>query len=108
MPSGIDNLSIIIEDEEVEHKTSAIIKSIRRTCQPDRISVTENLALIATVGQGMAGAVGVAARLTTALANANVNIRVIDQGSSENNIIVGVEEGDLEHAVRAIYHAFTG
>lgn len=107
MPSGIDNLSIIVEDEELQNHTSAIIKSIRRTCQPDKVSVTPDLALIATVGQGMAGAVGVAARLTTALADAKVNIRVIDQGSSENNIIVGVGEGDLENAVRAIYHAFT-
>lgn len=107
MPSGIDNLSIIVEDEELQNHTSAIIKSIRRTCQPDKVSVTPDLALIATVGQGMAGTVGVAARLTTALADAKVNIRVLDQGSSENNIIVGVGEGDLENAVRAIYHAFT-
>ena len=108
MPSGIDNMSVIIEDEELQNKTNAIIKSIRRTCQPDKVSVTPDLALIATVGQGMAGTVGVAARLTTALANAKVNIRVLDQGSSENNIIVGVGEGDLDNAVRAIYHAFTG
>ena len=107
MPSGIDNLSVIIEDEELQNRTNTIIKSIRRTCQPDKISVTPDLALIATVGQGMAGTVGVAARLTTALADAKVNIRVLDQGSSENNIIVGVGEGDLENAVRAIYHAFT-
>jgi aspartate kinase len=107
MPSGIDNLSVIVEDEELQKKSSTVLKSIQRTCQPDKVSVTPGLALIATVGQGMAGTVGVAARLTTALAQANVNIRVIDQGSSENNIIVGVEEGDLEIAVRAIYHAFT-
>ncbi|MCC6153912.1 MAG: aspartate kinase [Candidatus Hydrogenedentes bacterium] len=107
MPSGIDNLSMIVEDEELQNKTNAIIKSIRRTCQPDKVSVTPDLALIATVGQGMAGTVGVAARLTTALANASVNIRVLDQGSSENNIIVGVGESDLENAVRAIYNAFT-
>jgi len=107
MPSGIDNLSVIIEDEELQNRTNTIIKSIRRTCQPDKVSVTPDLALIATVGQGMAGTVGVAARLTTALADAKVNIRVLDQGSSENNIIVGVGEGDLENAVRAIYHAFT-
>ena len=84
----------------------SILKGIERLCQPDRVTLTLNLALIATVGQGMAGHVGVAARLCTALANASVNIRVIDQGSSENNIIVGVEEKDLERAVRAIYKAF--
>ncbi|MDZ4860514.1 MAG: aspartate kinase [Candidatus Hydrogenedentes bacterium] len=107
MPSGIDNLSVIIEDEELLHKTNTILKAIERTCQPDRLSVTEGLALIATVGQGMAGTVGIAARLTTALADAKVNIRVIDQGSSENNIIVGVDDDDLEKAVRAIYGAFS-
>ncbi|MBM3289070.1 MAG: aspartate kinase [Candidatus Hydrogenedentes bacterium] len=107
MPSGIDNLSVIVGDEELQKKTAAVLKSIERTCQPDKVSVTEDLALIATVGQGMSGTVGVAARLTTALANAGVNIRVIDQGSSENNIIVGVAEADLETAVRAIYGAFT-
>lgn len=107
MPSGIDNLSVIVEDAELEHKRNAIIKGIQRTCQPDRVWLTEDLALIATVGQGMAGTVGIAARLTTALAEAGVNIRVIDQGSSENNIIVGVQEDDLDRAVRAIYDAFT-
>lgn len=107
MPSGIDNMSVIVEDEELQDKTSTVLKAVRRTCQPDKVSVTPGLALIATVGQGMAGTIGVAARLTAALSDAKVNIRVLDQGSSENNIIVGVEEGDLENAVRAIYNAFT-
>ncbi len=107
MPTGIDTISLIVKDEELTHHGPAILKSIERTCQPDRVSLVPGLAIIATVGQGMAGHVGMAARLTSALANANVNIRVIDQGSSENNIIVGVEEGDLDTAVRAIYEAFT-
>lgn len=106
MPSGIDTISIIVKDEELKTHGPAILKGIERTCQPDRVSMVPGLALIATVGQGMAGYVGVAARLFTALAEARVNIRVIDQGSSENNIIIGVEEGDLEKAVHAIYHAF--
>jgi aspartate kinase len=76
------------------------------TCNPDRITLTHDLAIIATVGQGMAGHTGVAAKLFTALANARVNIRVIDQGSTENNIIVGVESKDLAAAVRAIHDTF--
>lgn len=106
MPTGIDTISVIVEDKELANHGQAIIKTIERICQPDRVSITQNLAMIATVGQGMAGHVGVAARLFTALANANVNIRVIDQGSSENNIIVGVESKDLPNAVKAIYESF--
>ena len=70
------------------------------------MTITPGLAMVATVGQGMAKHVGVAARLTTALAAAGVNIRVIDQGSSEMNIIIGVEESDLNTAIKAIYEAF--
>lgn len=106
MPTGIDTMSVIIKQEELANHGPSILKGIERACQPDRVTLTLNLALIATVGQGMAGQVGVAARLSSALANASVNIRVIDQGSSENNIIVGVEAKDLEAAVRAIYRAF--
>jgi aspartate kinase len=107
MPTGIDTISLIVRDEEIANHGPAILKAIERNCQPDRVSLAPGLAIIATVGQGMAGHTGVAARLTGALANANVNIRVIDQGSSENNIIVGVEDTNFETAVRAIYRAFT-
>jgi aspartate kinase len=107
MPTGIDTISLIVRDEEIANHGPAILKSIERTCQPDRVSLAPGLAIIATVGQGMAGRTGVAARLTGALAKAKINIRVIDQGSSENNIIVGVEDRDLDSAVRAIYSAFT-
>lgn len=107
MPTGIDTISLIVRDEEIANHGPAILKSIERTCQPDRVSLSPGLAIIATVGQGMAGHTGVAARLTGALAKAQINIRVIDQGSSENNIIVGVEDRDLDSAVRAIYSAFT-
>ena len=106
MPTGIDTMSLIVKDEEVANHGPSILKSIERTCEPDRVSLVPGLALIATVGQGMAGHVGVAARLCAALAEAEVNIRVIDQGSSENNIIVGVEDRDLARAVRAIHDAF--
>ena len=106
MPTGIDTLSLIIKDDELKNHGPAILKAIERTCQPDRVCLAPGLALIATVGQGMAGHVGMAAKLCGALADAGVNIHVIDQGSSENNIIVGVNDADLKKAVRAIYGAF--
>ena len=106
MPSGIDTISLIINDEELDRNGEAIVEDINRVCQPDRITLAPGLALIATVGQAMNHHIGVAARLCTALAEAGVNLRVLDQGSSEMNIIVGVEEHDITTAVQAIYKAF--
>jgi aspartate kinase len=105
MPTGIDTISLIIKDEELGKHGPTVVKNIERRCEPDEIRLTHDLAIIATVGQGMAGHVGLAAELFSALARANVNIVVIDQGSSENNIIIGVNSGDLEPAVSAIYEA---
>ncbi|MBN1422809.1 MAG: aspartate kinase [Planctomycetes bacterium] len=105
-PTGIDTMSVVVRDEEIDHKIDAIVEEIRKTVEPDSVEVDRGLALIATVGEGMACRVGVAARLFTALAKAGINIRMIDQGSSELNIIVGVEEVNYETAVRAIYEAF--
>jgi aspartate kinase len=82
------------------------VEAIRKQLEPDEINVTSGLAIIATVGQGMNHYIGVAARLTGAMAQARINLRVLDQGSSEMNIIIGVEEQDLQNAVRAIYEAF--
>jgi aspartate kinase len=107
VPTGIDTMSVIVEDEEMSNHGPAVLKDIERICQPDRVTLTHDLAIIATVGLGMAGHVGVAARLFGALAQAEVNVRVIDQGSSENNIIVGVSTEHLGPAVRAIYEAFS-
>ncbi|MDX9973770.1 MAG: aspartate kinase [FCB group bacterium] len=106
MPSGIDTLSVIVNDAELASHGPSIVRAIERNCEPDRLTLTSGLALIATVGQGMSGRIGMAARLCSALANRRINIRVIDQGASENNIIVGVEETDLEDTVRAIYAEF--
>ena len=106
MPTGIDTISIIVSEEELANHGTAILKGIERTCQPDRVTLSPSLAIIATVGHGMNHHVGVAGKLCTALSDAEVNIRVIDQGSSEMNIIIGVEECDLEKAVKAIYDAF--
>ena len=106
MPTGIDNMSVIVRDGELAHHGHAVIKAIERTCEPDSIDLAPGLAIIATVGQGMSHHIGVAGRLCTALAEANVNIRVINQGASEINIIIGVEEADLDTAVKTIYKAF--
>lgn len=106
MPSGIDTISLIVKDEELDHFGEAVVKGIERMCEPDRVTLAPGLALIATVGQAMNHHIGVVARLCSALADAGVNVRVLDQGSSEMNIIVGVEEVDLAKAVRAIYEAF--
>jgi len=83
-----------------------VVADIRRAVQPDRIDVQRDMAMVAVVGQGMVQRVGVAARVFDALADARINIRMINQGSSELNIIVGVETGHYEAAVRAIYEAF--
>ena len=105
-PSGIDTMSVIIQDEQLDGKGELLVEDIQRIIEPDRIELIHGLALIATVGEGMSHTVGIAARLFTALADAGVNVRVIDQGASEINIIVGVEEADLETALVAIYRAF--
>jgi aspartate kinase len=106
MPSGIDTTSVVIANSQLEGKLEDVLKDIQHSCKPDKISVFENMALIATVGRGMNHIVGISGQLFTALGKAGVNVRMIDQGSSEMNIIVGVEESDFEKAVKAIYDEF--
>jgi len=106
LPSGIDTMSLVVADSELQGKLDEVLAGIRADCKPDGLDVQENMALVATVGRGMASTPGMAARLFTALADARVNIRMIDQGSSELNIIVGIAADDFETAMRAIYAAF--
>lgn len=106
LPSGIDTISVVIADSELNQKLERIIEEIKRECQPDCIEVHPDMALIATVGRGMAYTPGISGRLFGALGKEKINVRMIDQGSSEINIIVGVETADFERAVRAIYQAF--
>jgi len=105
-PSGIDTMSVVVADRELDGKIEQIVDAIRCVCQPDAIEVQPHMALIATVGRGMAHTPGIAARLFVTLGDSGINIRMIDQGSSEMNIIVGVEAADFEKAVRAIYETF--
>ena len=106
LPTGIDTISVVIDSEKLGDKLPDIVADFNRNLQPDSLDVYENIAMIATVGQGMTYRPGVAAKLFAALAEKNINIRMIDQGSSEINIIVGVENKDFEEAIRAIYNAF--
>ncbi len=107
-PSSIDTVSVVMEAEELEGKTELVIEEIRRTLEPDDIDFVPKIALIASVGEGMAHTVGIAAKVFGALATAGVNVRLINQGSSELNIIVGVAPDDYPTAVRALYKAFVG
>ena len=106
MPSGIDSMSIVIDDENFEGQQSAILREMSRTLEPDKIELLPKMALIATVGEGMAYRVGISGQLFEALRQAHVNVRMISQGASEINIIIGVAEEDYQRAVSAIYHAF--
>ena len=106
MPTGIDTLSLVLADSEIEPKLERVVEELKQEVKPDSVEVIPHMALIATVGRGMANTPGTAARLFKALGDARINIRMIDQGSSEQNIIVGVAEADFEGAVRAIYSEF--
>lgn len=106
VPSGIDTMSLVVSDRNLKEHLEQILREIRRDCDPKSIELQSNMALIATVGKGMVRSVGTAAKLFTALYEAGINVRMIDQGSSEMNIIVGVESDDFAEAVRAIYKAF--
>jgi len=106
MPSGIDTICLVVEDAQLEEKLDKILDEIKRQCNPDSVQVIPNMALIATVGRKMAKTVGVSEKVFSALAKNNVNIRMIDQGSSEINIIIGVETEDFEKAINSIYKVF--
>ncbi len=106
MPSGIDTLSVMVHQSEFEAKEQNILYGITKAVSPDHIDIQSDLALIAVVGRGMKATRGTAGRIFAALAHANVNVRMIDQGSSELNIIIGVSNEDFEAAIKAIYAIF--
>ena len=109
IPSGIDTMSVVIESSALKDgKLELILQGIKEAVAPDVLRVNEDIALIATVGHGMSSSVGTSARLFKAMAEASVNVRMIDQGSSELNIIVGVKNEDCEKCIRAIYREFFG
>ena len=106
MPSGIDTMTIVVHEDEFKHKEQQVVSAIHRLAEPDSVEIDSDLALIAVVGRGMKSTRGTAGRIFSALAHAQVNVRMIDQGSSELNIIIGVDDKDFERAVRAIYDIF--
>ena len=106
VPSGIDTLTVFVHQDEFMDKEQQVVSAIHRLADPDTIDIESDIALIAVVGRGMKSTRGTAGRIFSALAHANVNVKMIDQGSSEINIIIGVANSDFETAIRAIYDIF--
>ena len=106
IPSGIDTLTVFVHQEEFEGKEQSVLSAIHRLAEPDSIDLEADLALVAVVGRGMKSTRGTAGRIFSALAHANVNVRMIDQGSSELNVIIGVSNDDFDRAIKAIYDIF--
>ncbi len=106
VPSGIDTMTVFVHQDEFMHKEQKVVAGIHRLANPDSIEIESDLALIAVVGRCMKSMRGTAGRIFSALAHANVNVRMIDQGSSEQNIIIGVADADFETAIKAIYDIF--
>ena len=106
MPSGIDTMSVLVHQDEFEENEQAVLAGIHRAVHPDYLDIESDLGLIAVVGRGMKSNRGTAAKIFSALYEAKINIRMIDQGSSELNIIIGVHNSDFEQAIQAIYNIF--
>lgn len=106
MPSGIDTMTIFVHKDEFEEKEQQVLSAIHKAVNPDHIDLESDLALIAIVGRGMRATRGTAGRIFSALAHAHINVKMIDQGSSELNIIVGVRHDDFKNAIRALYDIF--
>lgn len=106
MPSGIDTMTVFVHQDEFMDKEQQVVSGIHRLAHPDSIEIEADLALIAVVGRGMKSTRGTAGRIFASLAHANINVKMIDQGSSELNIIIGVANSDFEAATKAIYDIF--
>lgn len=106
VPSGIDTMTVFVHQDEFIDKEQKVVSAIHRLADPDSVDIEADLALIAVVGRGMKSTRGTAGRIFSALAHANVNVKMIDQGSSELNIIIGVANNDFETAIKAIYDIF--
>jgi aspartate kinase len=99
-------MTVFVHQDEFRDKEQSVVSAIRRMTDPDTIDIESDLALIAVVGRGMKSTRGTAGRIFSALAHAHVNVKMIDQGSSEINIIIGVANSDFETAIKAIYDIF--
>ena len=105
-PSSVDTMTVIVHQSEFEEKEQKVLTEIKHLVHPDVLDLEPDIALIAIVGRGMREARGTAGRIFSALAHAKVNVKMIDQGSSEINIIVGVKNSEFETAIKAIYDIF--
>lgn len=106
MPTGIDTMTIIVSEESLKDREKTVISRIRKAVSPDNCTIEHGISLLAVVGRGMRRTRGTAARIFASLAHARINVKMIDQGSSELNIIIGLLEGDFEEAIRRIYSMF--
>lgn len=106
VPSGIDTMTVFVHQDEFIDKEQKVVSAIHRLADPDSVDIEADLALVAVVGRGMKSTRGTAGRIFSALAHANVNVKMIDQGSSELNIIIGVANDDFETAIKSIYDIF--
>lgn len=106
MPSGIDTMTVLVHQSEFEEFEQSVIAGIHRAVEPDYLEMESDLALVAVVGRGMKASRGTAGRIFSALAHARINVKMIDQGSSELNIIIGVKNADFEATIKAIYDIF--
>ncbi len=108
IPSGIDSMGVIVSSALLAESRERVINELSCEIVPDCISIEDNIALVAVVGRGMVESVGIAARIFKAIGEAGINVRMIDQGSTENNIIIGISANDLENTIKAIYYEFDG
>lgn len=108
LPTGIDTMCVVVSGEALAPCRDRVVDRIVETTSPDTITIHDNMSIIATVGRGMVHNCGTAARLFSAMSRAHINIRMIDQGSSELSIIVGVDDADFEATIKAIYGEFVG
>src|SRR5690606_9345428 len=106
-PSGIDDLSVIIRERQfTSDNEKKVIERINYELHPDTVSIKHGLALIMIVGEGMMNTIGIAQKATNALTSVNVNIKMINQGSSDVSMMFGIEASDLETAIQSLYKAF--
>lgn len=106
MPSGIDTMSITVDSAKLEPVREKVLAEIRREVNPDHLEIEDGIAILAVVGRRMKNTRGTVARVFAAMAHARINVKLIDQGSSELNVIIGVSENDLPEAIRRIYDMF--
>ena len=106
LPSGIDNVSLVVSSDKVSRSLYEMLGELQKEVQPNKITVTEHIAIVAAVGRKMAYRPGVSGKIFAKLGENGVNIRMITQGPEELNIIVGVEEKDFEQAIRVLYKSF--